>query len=91
MTRAVFGVFSGLLAGSAPAGYNASVDAIARRRLTSKLLLGAPLALDPTSNPGWPWLSSAIETSLTGCADAPSGRAASWTSEAFPGCEVLVS
>ena len=97
MTRAVFGVFSGLLAGSAPAGYNASVDAIARRRLaltltlfltrtlrrltltltlfltltltltltlsltltpirrlTSKLLLGAPLALEPVSNPGGP-------------------------------------
>ena len=46
VTRAVFGVFSGLLAGSAPAGYNASVDAIARRRLTLSLTLS--LTLTPT-------------------------------------------
>ena len=58
MTRAVFGVFSGLLAGSAPAGYNASVDAIARRRLALTLTLfltltfALTLTLIPTTRSG---------------------------------------
>ena len=67
VTRAVFEVFSSLLNDTAPAGFNASVDAIARRRLTSKLLLGAPLSLDPSSDLSWPWLASSLETSLLGC------------------------